>query len=278
MEPLAVDIDDAIRLYESGESIDNIARKMRVSRNTIVRRFKSAGYQTRKAGISNALNAMRRYGDLSNIVARYVAGETLQSLSRESGIDRKRLEKFIVAEGHTLRTLRQAVGLRYTRMSVHERRSLTAQAHIAVRGCKKLESSLEKRAKTHEMSLQLASRTDLILAVWLAQRNISLTPQKAIGRYNVDIAINELPVAVEVNGSWHFFKKRMSSDAERREFLFDRGWNIIEVVLADTENSPWKYLRPACADKIVTILKEFSLNKSLTRQYWVIRSDGESVS
>lgn len=126
-----------------------------------------------------------------------------------------------------------------------------------------------------ERTLQLASRANLILGVWLSQRGIRFVPQKALGPYNLDIAVEELRIAVEVNGSWHYFPDETSSEAKRRNYLFDRGWRLIEVNIANTDKTAWKYLRPACADKIVALLNQFREHKASVGQYCVIGGDGE---
>ena len=111
--------------------------------------------------------------------------------------------------------------------------------------------------------------------MWLAQRAVQFTPQKAIGRYNIDIAVEELRIAVEVNGDWHYFPDRAATDSKRREYLFDCGWRLIDVALTNRTEAAWKYMRPACADKIVALLNEVRQGEPLWGKYCVIGGDGE---
>jgi very-short-patch-repair endonuclease/transposase len=272
-----IDTDNAVRLYQAGESAAQIAKKMGVSYLTVLRRMRETGVELRPRGAQNSINNASRF-DLSAAVERYVAGETMQALAREFGITRRRMEMAIRAAGHQPRTMLQAIGLRYTRMRVSERRSIVAKAHIAKRGRNASEKSLERRARTMEATLQLASRADLMLGIWLAQRGIIFTPQKAVGRYNVDLAIEELRVAVEVNGSWHYFADRISSEVKRREYLINHGWRLIEVVLTSQCEKVWKYLRPACADKVVALVKMLRADEAAWGQHCMIGGDGESLS
>jgi len=129
-----------------------------------------------------------------------------------------------------------------------------------------------------ERTLQLASRADLILSVWLAQRGFCFTSQKAVGRYNIDIAFDELFVAVEVNGGWHYFSDRSAAESKRREYILDAGWRLIDVALTSSSSNSWKWLRPACADKIVALLDEVRAGKSSWGQHCVIGGDGEPLS
>jgi very-short-patch-repair endonuclease len=240
--------------------------------------MQAAGLQLRPHGQSCAITCAARYGDLTDLVNRYVSGETMKKVSKDSGVNSKQIERAVVAAGHVPRTLLQAVGLRYTNMNLSEKRSLTAKANIAKRGKRASKASQERRARTMEVTLQLASRTDLMLSVWLAQRGVKFTPQKAIGSYNIDVAIDELLVAVEVNGDWHYFPDVVARERERREYLFDAGWRIIDVALTSTCGRPWKYLRPACADKIVALLDELRTSKATWGKHCVIGGDGEFLT
>jgi very-short-patch-repair endonuclease/transposase len=268
---LAVDINYAINLYTSGVPIKEIASKAEVGSSTIIRRMRDAGFQLRSIGESTALTLARRAGDLSKAVERYVSGETMQKVAADFGVTRRRLEIAVRSAGYTPRTMLQAVGLRYTNMSARERRSITAKANIAKRGRKASIASQERRARTLEVTLQLASRTDLLLSVWLAQKGIKFTPQKAFGPYNIDIAIEELAVAVEVNGSWHYFPDRSSTEIKRRNYLLNGGWKLIDVKLG-------KYLRPSCADKIISLLDAMRQNETSWGEHCVIGGDGELLS
>lgn len=273
---LNVNTDDAIRLYQSGKSLTQIAEQLNVSATTIARRMASAGYEFRRTNAEiGAIIRRRKYGDISSAIARYVAGSTMQDVCREFKLPRRHLEKEIVAAGEKLRTQAQSLGLRYTRMSIAERRSITARANIAVRGKKASPARQERRARTNELTLQLASRADLILCVWLAQRGVKLVPQKALGPYNLDIAIEELRVAVEVNGPWHYFSGRADAEKKRRKYLLDSGWRLIEVTLATKSGRPWKFLRPACADKIIALLDAFRTGESVRCEDCVIGGDGQ---
>lgn len=274
---LNVDINHAISLYESGKSITQIAKELGVGSSTISRRFSQAGYRTLRSNAEIGwLTAQRRYGDISEAIRMYVSGSTLEDARKSIGVPRRFLEKAIVKAGHTLRTQAQQLGLRYTRMSVSERRSITAQANIALRGKKASPKRMERRARTNENTLQLASRADLILALWLVQRGVQIIPQKAVGPYNIDIAVEHLFVAIEVNGHWrHFSSSNAAAIIQRKKYLRDRGWVLIEVRLTSTHDRPWKYLRPLCADKIITLLDRISRGETLTSEETVLGGDGE---
>ena len=278
LKPLRIDINNAIQRYHAGERFEELARESGVSPMTFWRRMKTAGckFRTRPDAI-RAIYA-KRYGDLSRWVDRYIAGEYLNKLAKESGVSRRRLEQAIIASGHRLRGISEAAYMRFAVMGGRERKALTAKANRAKRGKAALEISLERRARHVQQSLQLTSRADLMMAVWLMQRGVTLTPQKAIGRYNVDIAIDELLVAVEINGRWHYFPSRISGEAQRREYLHSRGWKIIDVVLSSSAQKPWKHVGPGCADRIVELLEALRCNKAAWGEHLVIGGHGEDFT
>jgi very-short-patch-repair endonuclease len=278
--PLNVDVNYAIGLYEAGESIEEIGRKLGVSGMTIDRRMRSAGYNTRRSSASyGQIHRDRRYGDVSAAIKMYVDGATLSDSHQAFAIPRRHLEKAIIAAGETLRTQAQSLGLRYAHMTVSERRSVTAYANIAKRGRKASEKSLHKRACTMERTLQLASRADLLFCMWMAQRGIKFTPQKAVGPYNIDCAIDELLVAVEINGDWHYFPGKTDTERKRREYVINAGWHIIDINIASRGvGKKWKWLRPASADKVVIMLEEFRSDKTALSKHSVIGGDGEPLS
>jgi very-short-patch-repair endonuclease len=271
------DINDAIRMYEAGESSIEIAKTLGCHAVTIIRKLREAGVAIRKPWESARL-FYQAQTDLSDAVRLYAEGEDLKSLCAQFGIGPHRMESALVLAGVHRRTSGQSLRIRYSRMSEAERAVITRQANIAKRGRPASQKALELRAKTYESTLQAASRADLILGMWLNQRGIQLTPQKAIGPYNVDIAIHEPAVAVEVNGYWHYLSHRISSDDKRREYILDSGWMMIEVRLDSFTASPWKHLRPTCADKIVSLLDSVRVNVATRGKHWVIGGDGESLS
>ena len=276
-EPLIFDVDYAISLYEAGESLDEVGRKMGVSGNTVGRRMDAAGLKRRSHGVSTALRYAHGTPDLDPFFERYKAGEGRIALAREAGVGGDRFLRLMREAGIPIRDLRGAVAMRYTRMSKSEREGVTQAANTAKRGKRANPESLARRALTMEATLQLASRADLILAVWLAQRGVEFTPQKAVGPYNVDIAVHEPRVAVEVDGFHHApelrrLSRSRSTPAERREYLFDRGWRLIEVrpPMSTREN-----LSPLCADHIVALLEEARADEPSWGEYCVVGGDGE---
>lgn len=269
-------LDNFINRYLAGESANKLSEEIGVSRATLIRRMKSAGTAIRAGKAALAIwNSHRKdiVLNLPGFAESYRLGETLQSLCLAYNVGRRVAERYLIEHGITPRNRSEAAAVRWRNMDNDGRRALIEPANNAKRGKPAGHISLERRAITMERTLQLASRTDLLFAWWLVMRGISVTPQKAVGRYNIDIAVQESRIAVEVGGDWHvtdFFKSRRTIPSKRRQFLFDEGWRLIEVRI-----DSGRILRETAADRVVALIEEARQGKSSWGQYCVIWGNGE---
>jgi very-short-patch-repair endonuclease len=261
-------------MYKAGKSCEEIAKVLGGHAATVRRRLLDSGIPIRKPWESNALHYQTEI-DLSGAIRLYVEGEGLVTLAKEYGIGPRRLRRALILAGVPVRSCSESLLYTYKRMTESQRAAIAAHANNAKRGkCASVEA-LERRADTCERTLQLASRADLMMYAWLSGRGLPVTPQKAVGIYNVDVAVHTPAIAVEVNGHWHHFRDNASTPEKRREYLFDRGWGVIDVYLTAAPNLSWKYLRPTCADKIIAILDGLGGNIPVAGKHWVIGGDGE---
>jgi very-short-patch-repair endonuclease len=167
----------------------------------------------------------------------------------------------------------------YARMRLtpaKERSRLAAAAHDAVRGKKRTIADLAKRAAGLEQTLGRASPTEYALARMLRKRGCTdITLQKAVGKYNLDIAINKLCIAVEVQGSYRKPSGTTSAISlrfgKRTPYLFSEGWHVVIVTVDNMRNR----LTTGAADYIVALCDEFRRKPPTERQYRVIRGNGQ---
>lgn len=215
--------------------------------------------------------------DIDNLIRRYQAGESELKLAREFSVSRNVVRRRLVDAGMTPRTGSQANFLRFARMTKDEIAVLTAPSHNAIRGSHRTERTKVKSAIYRERHPWLgASKSEYVLAqMLLDKRGVNTIPQKAIGIYNVDLAI-ELPrVAVEVyGGNWHTCPKHTRLHNERTPYILNEGWNIV-IVWVSTRSYP---LSLRAADYIVAFMQELSLNKPTVSQYRMIRGDGKPMT
>ena len=127
------------------------------------------------------------------------------------------------------------------------------------------------RARRIERDGRFDSEGEQLLAQLLEERDMLPIPQKAIGKYNVDMAAAE-SVAVEVlGGNWHSAKR---THAVRTPQILDAGWHLI-MVWNQKGTGP---ITAGAADYIATFCEEIRWHPALVRQYRVIGGGGELLA
>lgn len=248
-------LQEAFRLYLAGEPQAKVAAQFGISLSTFGRRLKAAGIPIRTQAESHRLRISRVDAEAqlqaAEAIRRYENGEPALWLAKEYDIPYGQFIRLLARTGVQQRTIRENLAIMYARMTPEERKEVAAAAHASKRGRPANLMTLERRAQTMQRTLQLASRFDLLLGLWLAQRGLRFIPQKAVGRYNLDIAVTKPQIAVEVNGPGHWSGKDKWN--ERCGYLFGQGWRVIEVRV---RKGPISALREAAADKVVSLVEQ----------------------
>jgi very-short-patch-repair endonuclease len=155
-------------------------------------------------------------------------------------------------------------------MSPEARLALSDKAHSAVRGVSQSEEHRCKIALGVERKGLVVSPKDKTLKEWLEGLGVDTVPLKAVGRYNVDIALTESRVAVEIfGGHWHMVGRHAARYRKRFDYLLDRGW--LPVVVWVTTSYRLSY---AVADQIFAWHEGRRAGETFRRQEHVIRGDG----
>jgi len=207
--------------------------------------------------------------NLANLLARYTAGESEQKLAREAGVNRWTFRQRIIQANIRPRNVSDSMFIRWSNATEAQRSSMLTNAHIATRG--RIVSNREKilRAASREKNCTGASRDEIQLANWLEESGIGITRQKAIDIYNLDIAINELPIAIEIfGGNWHSTGAHKDRFFKRSKYLFNLGWSLIVIWI---DNG---IINPQCADYIIRFINAFRENPPSISQYRVILGNG----
>ena len=210
--------------------------------------------------------------DINDLVRRYLAGESVKQASKRLGVGRPTIIRRLANAGVTIRNRSEAM---FNRMAVtpkSERTRLASFAHNAIRGKRQSNEHRIKIAKTRE-SLAVPVGAHRKLMNLLKERGLTCIAEKAVDRYNLDIAATEYPVAVELfGGGWHGNGRHANRFPDRTEFLLNQGWNLIIVWLEERRT---KNLI-AAADYIVTYCKKLCEKESTRSEYLVIRGDGKT--
>jgi very-short-patch-repair endonuclease len=104
---------------------------------------------------------------------------------------------------------------------------LTAEAHRASKGQSKPREYLLERAK-HNQETRLGTEGERRVMAVLHEHGIPHTPQLAVDIFNIDIALPDRKLAIEVNGgNWHTTQAHQAGDTKKRAFLEAEGWTVI---------------------------------------------------
>lgn len=262
-------LDNIIRQYVAGETVQKLARQNGVSTNTIRRNMQAAGvYEDRRSHQAVIVP------DFEPWIARYLAGESENALSAELGIGREAFAGNLRRHGIPRRDQSEAEFVKWSQMSDRERRQQVAAAHASTRGKPYPERRARLAAKTRERTAVKATAGERRLNAWLTERGFTTTMQKAVGRYNLDIAIHEPAVAVEVfGGGWHTGDDHIRRFPKRTKYILDQGWHVV-IVWTDGRRYP---LSRAAAEYIVGFCDFVGRDPAAPRQYRVILGDGQDA-
>lgn len=252
-------LDDAIKRYLAGEAQEKILADLHISAGTLHRERRRRGVPSRRVRVLPG----------EEIAAAYLAGESEYSLSDRYLVSTSVIRRYLVAEEVPLRGRADAGRARAAGMTPDERKGQATAANAAVRGTKQSHEHLIARALTNEARGR-QSPGEYRMARWLAFHRLEPIPQRAIGKYNVDLAI--APVAVEIlGGGWHLEKR---THAHRTPEILDAGWHLVFI---------WNHegisaLAPAAADYVVAFLKEVRRKPPACGQYRVISGNGQLLA
>lgn len=306
-----INLDHFLELYDSGMPVKQLAKRFKISVSAVYDRLRAAGGSPSRRAVIDpvALRTMaddgmsskeiantfgvsvkvvraraakiginftrRKDVDLVALRERYNVGASVKTLAREFGVAPSVIVDRLHGIGIVPRNRSEAMYVRMSQTTQEDRRRLTDAAHSAVRGVSHTDEHRCKIASARELNQSYACRTEDIFIEMLNERGIACTPQKAFGRYNVDIALDESPIVVEINGGgWHGFGAHASRYAERTKYLLNCGVDVV-VIWINTTNNP---LESGAADYIVALADKLGSQKPIRGKERMIRGNGESTS
>ncbi len=218
---------------------------------------------------------MTRYIELPNLddlLRRYVAGESENKLASEAGVNRWTFRRRLLAANITPRGRVEAETLKWSRMSPEQRAAQTAAAHAATRGRTVDFAEQCRNALGKQRAMSHVAPVENVLAQSLRAYGLVVTQQKAVGPYNLDLALDEAALAVEVcGGNWHGYGRHRTRFFERSEYLFNHGWNLLNVWV-DGRRYP---LGSGCTQYIVAFVEQLRLYPTSPRKYRVLLGNGQ---
>lgn len=257
-----INIDDLRQRYFSYQRFSQIANELGVSPNTVVRMIKKLGLPTGKIG-----NRIPR----DELASLYLAGHSERELARKYNCQRNVIKRLLKDIGIERRDNADANRIMMNKRTREENIKNTQAAHMAVKGKPQTEEHRRKIAASVERNGGNIGFGEKILSDIFIEKGLIITPQKAIGRYNVDIAIEKFSIAVEVfGGGWHMQGRHASRFRKRMDTLIDSGW--VPVIIWGKKASKDTFV--GAAEYVISLIDRLRRGESVPRQEHVISGDG----
>lgn len=258
-----IDTDDLCKRYFAYERFSQIAKEFGVSTNTIIRRIKEMGLPTGKIG-----ERIPR----EELIFSYVNGTSERELARRYNTERIVIKSILIEAGVSRRTNTEANRMMASGRTRQENIKNTSAAHMAVRGKPQSEEHRRKIALGIERKGLIKSFGEKILAQKLIEKGLVITPQKAIGRYNIDIALTEFPIAVEIfGGCWHSYGTHSLRFRKRIDYLINSGWLPIIIWGKNSTRDDFS----GAAEYIFSLVQRLRGGEALVCQEHVISGSGD---
>lgn len=271
------DEDDIIRRYRAGESPRVLAESIGASSAFVQKFLKDSGV---RRSVKEARNMKRPDPAwLAEGVRLHLDGVPQADIAQRFGISQSTVSQGLISRGHRTDRGRAERG-KWQRMSEAERAAQVAAAHAASTGRILPATELARRAATKEVRQSHATAEERLIAAAISARGPACVLQKAVGPYNLDMAIGTT-VAVELfGGGWHAYGRHGARLKQRLMDVADAGFNQLIIWTRSRHPMPGKraLVVSAVADDAVAYADQARGNPSLRRQYRVIWGDGEFIS
>ncbi|GIH51681.1 hypothetical protein SAMN05421833_12988 [Microbispora rosea] len=249
-KPLAIDVDDLRKRYESGKSLAKVASEVGYSVSTVYLRLRDAGVPIRTRAVGNKIGGTLRRSALHADVARlYGQGVRVLAMAQQLGTTRPKIVRCLGDVGLPVRSGSEANTIRLRSAGV--RADVTRAAHL----------------KFGDGNRELAEE--------LERRGIAAEREHIVDHMNVDVLAGGT-LAVEVHRPGASPLSVESRERQRIVDLLHRGFPVLYVWAY--RNSRCRYDVSACADQIVATLDLIHKDPSAGRQYRVIRGCGQVVA
>jgi len=213
--------------------------------------------------------------DTDNAIKLYKSGIGYYEVAKLLGCSPPLIRRRLVSAGINIRSQGEQFSITQRRRGAEWRTANTKAAHDAVRGTTRTQKERCKRAITREERQLGIAGHESKLSDWLRANLLTeIIQQKAIGSYNIDIAVPEFSIAVEVfGGHWHLSGRHAARLPERHKYVLDRGW--LPVYVWATKSKPISF---ACADYIVSLCERIRSGESLVGEKHVIWGNGKRIT
>lgn len=168
-----------------------------------------------------------------HIESLYLGGDSVVSLARQFNCSQGTIRRILRAANISLRGWSEAGRTRWDRNPDSASLEGLAKGRLSRTGVPLPAQSLERRALAHQRSRQnRIGRGEKALERYLRELGHNPTPQLAVGKYNIDLALR--PLAIEVHTDSHHPIRR-GRLLKRTEYLESLGWIVCFVWLSSKQ-------------------------------------------
>ena len=270
-------VDDLVRRYESGSSANQIGRELGVNFKRVLRILRDAGVKIRGPADAKRCEHPTTEAARANspeIIRRYLKGQRPNALARAFGSTRMAVLGVLKANNISLRGRSEAEALKWA-SGKHDRAFVERQCSAAWKSSRGRRKSLSTKlaiARTqHRRQTRVGYHEQQI------RRHVhgfAVEAQFPVGPYNVDLAIPEYGIAVEVQSSGHR-RPTSSIRPERLEYILDRNWCVLVVYVPLHTKS---IDAAGIGQQIVALAERVRRSPSLRGQYGMIGRNAKPVT
>lgn len=217
--------------------------------------------------------------DFNNVIIRYKSGESLFKLSKELGVSRGGINRKtngcfgltgkLIKAGVNIRSYTESQRTRYANTSDDRKKQIPKMAQEARRGqTDSIEVKMKRCASRAKMTIY-TGKWEAEFVEEFRKYGIDVIHQYPLTGYNIDIAIPQWKIAVEIESGPAFYRRRPFL-FKRTKNILDQGWDIAFIAINNITVDI-----ATCTKNLITNFQLFGRNHSGTGAYGVIRGDGK---
>lgn len=207
---------------------------------------------------------------IEEIIELYVGGKSENAIANKYGVSRNVIRLRLEEKGVHIRSQSEAEALKWSQMDVKQRENQVRAAHEAAAGRTATREERVKRAIARMETPHFSSFEKRFLRVF-QNKGIRVIPEYAFDIYNIDFALPEIKLAVEIDGGgWHDSKPKSRFDRGKEVLFAKRGWSYIRFQI----NHGKLVIKIKCADdRFIPVLNAVCSTPSLWCENGVVSSD-----
>ncbi|MCS3667432.1 transposase-like protein [Salinibacter ruber] len=258
------DSERIAKLYKSGMTIAEVADEIGCSTATVHKHLKQLSIETDTRGGSEPIQVNDQ-----KVIDMYRSGDSVQKIADAHDVSRTPINRILDNNNVSRRSASEANEIRFSNMSQSERSKLTNPANRALRNkSDQWKTSVSrKQAISKQKTLNKIGKGEWETAAFFAKHDITPVMQKALGVYNLDVAVGSVGVEVH-NAKGHPHTEYRS----RIQSVLESGWHIFYIKIR------FEPLQELALMKAMEFFNAARQDPQIPRQYRLIDGSGDFLA